>query len=184
MPHALSRTRSGHHLNGSGVGLDDLPNHRQPEPRAARAAGKKRLEDLARQLVRDSGAVVGHVEPQPLLVSLGSDDDLAAALRRDYPPVEHPFVRTHPDTGKRALLYARRFIRRIKDLTDAESQAILAVVAEHIAEPSLHCRWSWEAGDLAIWDERSTLHRSAADHWPQERVIRRLEIDGTRPVFV
>ena len=111
-------------------------------------------------------------------------DDLAAALRRDYPPVEHPFVRTHPDTGKRALLYARRFIRRIKDLTDAESQAILAVVAEHIAEPSLHCRWSWEAGDLAIWDERSTLHRSAADHWPQERVIRRLEIDGTRPVFV
>ncbi|MYE65824.1 MAG: taurine dioxygenase, partial [Acidimicrobiaceae bacterium] len=43
--------------------------------------------------------------------------------------------------------------------------------------------WQWQNGDLAIWDERSTLHRSAADHFPQERIIRRLEIDGDRPYF-
>ncbi len=48
---------------------------------------------------------------------------------------------------------------------------------------SLHCRWQWQTGDLAIWDERSTLHRSAADHFPQRRIIRRLEIDGDRPYF-
>ena len=44
-------------------------------------------------------------------------------------------------------------------------------------------RWQWEQGDLTIWDERSTLHRTSADHWPQKRVIRRLEIDGDRPFF-
>ena len=48
---------------------------------------------------------------------------------------------------------------------------------------SLHCRWQWQNGHLAIWDERSTLHRSAADHFPQRRIIRRLEIDGDRPYF-
>ena len=110
-------------------------------------------------------------------------NDLAAALRRDYPPVEHPMVRTHPDTGRRALFYARRFIREVKNLSAAESKAVLELIASHINDPSLHCRWAWEPGDLAIWDERSTLHRAAADHWPQERVVRRLEIDGTRPYF-
>lgn len=109
--------------------------------------------------------------------------ELAEGLRREYPPVEHPMVRTHPETGKRALLYAHRFIREIKGFTEAESRAIIDFLDDHVKEPALHCRWSWEAGDLAIWDERSTLHRAAADHWPQERVIRRLEIDGDRPYF-
>ena len=54
---------------------------------------------------------------------------------------------------------------------------------EHVKEPALHCRWHWSEGDLAVWDERSTLHRAAADHFPYRRVIRRLEIDGDVPYF-
>ncbi|MDH4170542.1 MAG: TauD/TfdA family dioxygenase [Acidimicrobiia bacterium] len=104
-------------------------------------------------------------------------------LDRDYPPVEHPLIRTHPETGKRAILFARQFISHIKDLTEAESRMVLDFIETHVKEVALHCRWSWSQGDLAIWDERSTLHRSAADHWPQRRVIRRLEIDGDRPFF-
>ncbi|MCH7790614.1 MAG: TauD/TfdA family dioxygenase, partial [Acidobacteria bacterium] len=110
-------------------------------------------------------------------------DSLIEGLRRDYGPVEHPLIRTHPETGKRALLYAARFIRRINGLTEAENNAVLTFLAAHITEPSLHCRWRWGNGDLAIWDERSTLHRAVADHFPQRRVIRRLEIDGDRPYF-
>jgi taurine dioxygenase len=109
--------------------------------------------------------------------------ELIAGLREHYPPVVHPMVRTHPETGKRALLWARNFIRRINELTDAENDAVLAHLAEHVNDPRLHCRWAWTEGDLAIWDERSTLHRAAADHWPHRRVIRRCEIDGTRPYF-
>ncbi|MEZ5166206.1 MAG: TauD/TfdA family dioxygenase [Acidimicrobiales bacterium] len=74
-------------------------------------------------------------------------------------------------------------MRRINELTVAESRALFAMLREHVNDPRLHCRWQWHQGDLAIWDERATLHRAAADHWPQVRVIRRLEIDGDRPYF-
>ena len=92
-------------------------------------------------------------------------------------------MRTHPETGKRALLFARQFISRVKDLSTAESDMVLDFIDEHVKDVALQCRWHWSKGDLAIWDERSTLHRSAADHWPHRRVIRRLEIDGDRPFF-
>ncbi len=112
-----------------------------------------------------------------------SAEEIASALRSDYGPVEHPMIRTHPETGKRAILYAERFISHIKDLTPAESDAVLAFVGRHVTDSSLHCRWRWTEGDLAIWDERSTLHRAAADHHPQRRRVRRIEIDGDRPYF-
>ena len=103
------------------------------------------------------------------------------AIRRDYGPVEHPLVRTHPETGKRALLYADVVIDRVAGVSPAESDMVLDFLRQHVAEVSLHCRWQWQNGDLAIWDERSTMHRSAADHFPQRRILRRLEIDGDRP---
>lgn len=105
------------------------------------------------------------------------------AIQRDYGPVKHPLVRTHPETGKRALLYAEVFIDHVAGVSRAESDMVLDFLRLHVAEVSLQCRWQWQTGDLAIWDERSTLHRSAADHFPQRRIIRRLEIDGDRPYF-
>lgn len=110
-------------------------------------------------------------------------DVILEGLARDHPPVEHPLVRTHPETGRRALLFAPRFISHVVGLTPAESRAVLDLVGDHVKDVALQCRWHWSDGDLAIWDERSTLHRSAADHWPQRRVIRRLEIEGDRPFF-
>ena len=90
-------------------------------------------------------------------------------------------MRTHPETGKRALLYAEGFIDHVVGVSQAESDMVLKFLREHVADVSLHCRWQWREGDLAIWDERSTLHRAAGDHFPQRRIIRRLEIDGDRP---
>ena len=108
---------------------------------------------------------------------------LADQLRDAYPPVTHPLVRTHPDTGRRGLFLGGRFMRHIVGMNDAESRTLLDFLAHHIENPALHCRWRWQPGDLAIWDERSTNHRSAADHFPQARAIRRIEIDGDRPFF-
>lgn len=110
-------------------------------------------------------------------------EDIAKAIRAAYPPVEHPLIRTHPDTGKRALFFAETFLSHIVGLTASENDTLLAFLREHVKEPSLHCRWQWQAGDLAIWDERCTMHRAAADHFPQRRVVRRMEIDGDRPFF-
>ena len=108
-------------------------------------------------------------------------EGIVEAIERDYGPVEHPLVRTHPETGKRALLYAEGFIDHVVGVSQAESDMVLKFLREHVADVSLHCRWQWREGDLAIWDERSTLHRAAGDHFPQRRIIRRLGIDGDRP---
>lgn len=108
---------------------------------------------------------------------------LAEQLRSNYPPVVHPLVRTHPETGKQALMFADGFLRCINELTDDESRAMVDMLVQHVANPAFHCRWSWREGDVAIWDERSTLHRAAADHVGQYRRIRRIEIDGDRPYY-
>ena len=110
-------------------------------------------------------------------------DEVARRLREEYPPVVHPLVRTHPDTGRRALFLGGGFMRRIVGLHPDESRAILDLLARHIDDARYHCRWRWTPGDLAVWDERSTNHRSAGDHFPQARSIRRIEIRGTRPWF-
>jgi len=119
--------------------------------------------------------------------SAGADpaaiDELMAHLQAEYPPVVHPLVRTHPDTGRRALFLGGGFMRRIVGLHEDESRAILDLLARHIDDARYHVRWRWTPGDLAIWDERSTNHRSAGDHFPQHRRIRRIEIVGSRPFF-
>ena len=108
---------------------------------------------------------------------------LIPKLREAYPPVSHPLVRTNPDTGRRALFLSSRLMGRIDGLEPDESRAILDFLHDHIENPRYQCRWRWQAGDLAIWDERSTVHRGAADHFPQVRKMRRLEVAGDRPYF-
>ncbi len=104
-------------------------------------------------------------------------------LRVEYPPVTHPLVRTHPETGRRAIFYGGDFMRRIVGMSQSESDAILAFVTEHIDQSRLQCRWSWAPGDLAIWDERSTVHQAVNDHFPQRRTVHRCVVDGDSPFF-
>ena len=109
---------------------------------------------------------------------------LVAKLNAAYPPVlTHPMVRTHPVTGRKALFIGGPSLRSIKGLHPDESDAVIRLLKAHIANERFQCRWTWKEGDVAIWDERSTMHRAAADHFPQHRVVRRVEIDGDRPFF-
>ncbi len=108
---------------------------------------------------------------------------LAEKLRESYPPVVHPLVRTHPETGKRALLFGGNFMEAVTGLSAAESESVLSFLRRHVDQPIFHARWRWSAGDLAIWDERSTVHRGLSDHFPREREVRRCVIDGDRPFF-
>jgi taurine dioxygenase len=110
-------------------------------------------------------------------------DGLCEQLRQTFPPVHHPMIRTHPDTGRRALFLGGHFMRRIEELTPSESEAVLQFLGRHIDDPAFHCRWRWTAGDIAIWDERSTNHRNAADYFPQVRQVSRIEIGSGRPYF-
>ena len=104
-------------------------------------------------------------------------------LRETYPPVRHPLVRTHPETGRRALLYGGDFMKHIVGVTADESEMLLSFLKRHIDQSRFHCRWSWRPGDLAIWDERSTVHQAVNDHFPQRRSVHRCVVDGDRPFF-
>lgn len=118
-----------------------------------------------------------------MIQKLGEDAGrpLAEKLRAAYPPVEHPLIRTHPETGRKAILFGGGFMREVVGLTRSESDAILAFLGRHIDQPIFHARWRWGVGDLAIWDERATVHRGLSDHFPREREVRRCVIDGDRP---
>jgi taurine dioxygenase len=74
-------------------------------------------------------------------------------------------------------------MHRIEGMTDAESEALFAFLARHIDQPQFAIRWHWRPGDLAVWDERTTLHRGVGDHFPLRRVVRRCTVDGERPFF-
>ena len=105
-------------------------------------------------------------------------------IRAAYPPIHQPLVRTHPETGKRSLFVTDRGVmHHIVGLPSEESDAILDFLGAHVAQPRFQIRWRWTPGDVAIWDERTTLHRAIADHYPQRRVVRRCTVDGEAPFF-
>ena len=108
---------------------------------------------------------------------------LPERLRNEYPAVEHPLVRTHPISGRHALYLGGGFMRGIVDMKPDESEAILGFLQQHAANEQFQCRWRWSIGDVAVWDERSTNHRSAGDHFPQHRDIRRVECGAATPTF-
>ena len=101
-----------------------------------------------------------------------------------FPPVDHPLVRTHPVTGRRALFVAGGFMDQIVGMHREESDALLGYLARHIENPNFCVRWHWQPNDLAMWDEASTNHRALSDHYPAHRIMRRCTVEGSRPSFV
>ncbi|MBL6687007.1 MAG: TauD/TfdA family dioxygenase [Pseudomonadales bacterium] len=105
-----------------------------------------------------------------------------APMVRDNPPVVHPMVVTHPESGIKGLYVNALFTVAIKGLTQRESDAMLNLLFEHIVLPEHTCRFSWEANSIAFWDNRITQHKPVNDYWPQHRKMQRITVDdGQRP---
>jgi taurine dioxygenase len=98
------------------------------------------------------------------------------------PPVSHPVARTNPSTGRKALFVNPDFTSHIEGVTARESDAVLALLYEHMSRPEFQVRWRWSADDVAFWDNRWTQHCALADYFPQRRVVRRATVAGDRPV--
>jgi taurine dioxygenase len=103
------------------------------------------------------------------------------AARDRHPPVLHPVVRTHPESGRRGLFVNEGFTSRIVELGKSESDAVLAQLRQHVARPEFTVRWRWKRHDLAFWDNRLTQHYATADYLPHRRVMHRATILGDRP---
>jgi taurine dioxygenase len=93
---------------------------------------------------------------------------------------EHPVVRVHPDTGRRSLYVNKQFSRRIPQLSRPESQAMLGYLFRWQEQVKFSCRWRWSVGDVALWDERATLH-AVVDDTEARRLLRRVTVLGDYP---
>jgi taurine dioxygenase len=100
----------------------------------------------------------------------------------NYPTAIHPVVRTHPETGEKALFVNRTFTTRINELSLEESNAVLNILFEQAEHINHQIRFRWSLNDLAFWDNRCCMHRAIWDYWPEERKGRRVTIKGDRPV--
>ena len=100
---------------------------------------------------------------------------------REYPKAEHPVVRSHPVTGRKALFVNEIFTTHLVGLPKAESDAILDFLFRHVQRGEFQCRFHWEPHSIAFWDNRWTQHLAIWDYWPQTRSGYRVTIEGERP---
>lgn len=103
--------------------------------------------------------------------------------KRKNPPLQHPALRTHPETGKQALFVNEGFTTRLIGLPRDEGDALLQFLFRHITKPEFQVRWRWQANDIALWDNRVTQHYAIADYLPQRRIMQRATILGDKPFY-
>lgn len=105
--------------------------------------------------------------------------DVAAILEAS-PPVEHPVVRTHPETKRKALFVNANSTTRIVGLSPRENALLLPFLCDHIRAPEFQCRFRWEPHSIAFWDNRAAQHLAVADYH-ERRVMHRVTLAGDKP---
>ena len=94
---------------------------------------------------------------------------------------EHPVVRTHPETGRKALYVNVAHSMRFKDMTEAESAPLLNYLIQHQTRPEFTCRFRWQVGSIAFWDNRCTQHNPVNDYHGYRRAMHRITLAGDTP---
>lgn len=118
---------------------------------------------------------------QESLAEPGGAERLAPAIAAN-PPVSHPLIRTHPETGAKAIFVNPLFTTGIDGLRRHESDALLAMLYDHMLTAEFTVRLQWRKGTIAMWDNRVTWHKPVNDYFPQHRRMLRITIRGDKPV--
>jgi taurine dioxygenase len=90
-------------------------------------------------------------------------------------------VRTHPETGRKALFVNPHYTLRFKDMTAEESKPLLDFLFAHAVRPEFTCRFRWHNGSIAFWDNRCSMHTPIDDYFGKRRVMHRITVKGDRP---
>jgi taurine dioxygenase len=99
---------------------------------------------------------------------------------REY-VAEHPVVRTHPETGRKALYVNVAHTQRFVDMTEEESRPLLQFLFEHSVRPEFTCRFQWQVGSIAMWDNRCAMHNPINDYDGHLRAMHRITLAGDVP---
>jgi taurine dioxygenase len=130
---------------------------------------KARIED--RKATHDYTSAFGRNQPP----------EVQARMREQHPTVEHPIVRTHPETGRKTLYVNVAFTRSVVGMDDAEGQRLLRRLYRQSTIVDVQCRFRWQPGSVAFWDNRATQHVVSNDFLPAKRVMERVTIVGDKP---
>lgn len=107
-------------------------------------------------------------------------DSGSEKARTEY-VAEHPVVRTHPETGRKSLFVNFGHTARFAGMTEEESKPLLDFLFQHQVRPEFTCRFSWQVGSIAFWDNRCTLHNPVNDYHGFRRLLHRVTLKGDRP---
>jgi len=104
-------------------------------------------------------------------------------LHDTYPPMRHPVIRTHPETGERVIYVNTAFTSHIEGMSAKESAWLLDHLYATAKDAEIQCRFRWEAGSIAFWDNRVCQHLAVSDYFPARRVMERVTVAGDKPYF-
>jgi len=135
------------------------------------------LDDPTKELIEDRAATHDYASA----FGRNQPPDVQAKMRAQHPTVEHPIVRTHPETGRKTLFVNVAFTRSIVGMDDDVAQPLLHRLYRQAAIPDVQCRFRWRPGSVAFWDNRATQHIVSNDFLPAKRVMERVTVIGDVP---
>jgi taurine dioxygenase len=139
------------------------------------------LTDAIKQKIEGKKAVHDFTHFRTGMRKQGKSEAEIEAFNKQYPPVEHPVVRTHPETKRKCLYVNVGFTLHIVGMEKAQSDALLKHLYAQATIPEYQCRFRWQNNSIAFWDNRASQHYAASDYYPAVRRMERVTIIGDRP---
>lgn len=144
-------------------------------------AAYENLPDWVKEKIDGAVAVHDFAHFRKMMRTRGRSEAEIEEMNRKYPMVEHPVVRTHPETGRKGIYVNAAFTQHIVGMEKTESDAMLAFLYAQAATPEYQCRFGWRKNSIAFWDNRACQHYAVSDYWPAVRRMERVTVIGDRP---
>ncbi|MCB0996286.1 MAG: TauD/TfdA family dioxygenase [Acidimicrobiales bacterium] len=138
------------------------------------------LSEPMHRLIEGAYAVHDLTKTLRKAIEIGASNADLTAMQEAWPPVRHPVVRTHPETGRRALFVNGNFTTHLDGVTPAESEVLLPLLLDTISSPDRQCRVRWEPGTVLLWDNRCVQHYAVPDY-TERRCMHRVTIGAGTP---